>query len=138
MVWIGAWLGTRVRGAVLLQHMCDIHPAGSHCLLLANPGADGREPIPSPPATLNVVDDFGAAGDGVTDDTAALQVGCGSTPHQCSSSLHTAYRISKCVTLRRLMSPGRASCRLLLPQRMRAQKAGLCCCRQAPTFSHSS
>ncbi|PSC69036.1 band 7 [Micractinium conductrix] len=33
---------------------------------------EGREPIPNPPATLNVRS-FGARGDGTTDDTAALQ-----------------------------------------------------------------
>ena len=51
-------------------------PARPPCRRLADapppPPAEGREPIPNPPATLNVRS-FGARGDGTTDDTAALQ-----------------------------------------------------------------
>lgn len=37
---------------------------------------EGREAVPNPPVTINVRVQFGARGDGVADDTAALQVRC--------------------------------------------------------------
>lgn len=44
------------------------------CLLPAPLPADGNTPLPSPPVRFNVRD-YGAKGDGVTDDTTAILVG---------------------------------------------------------------